>query len=93
MKSNLDNTNVKDCVNLFDDPQDNINHPHHYNSSRAKCSACEKQIECIDIVRHLEFNIGNAIKYLWRYKEKNGKEDLKKAIWYINDEINKYINE
>lgn len=66
---------------------DNVNHPKHYTSSKAQCSGCERTIECIDVVRHLEFNIGNAIKYLWRYKDKNGSEDLKKAIWYINDQL------
>jgi len=66
---------------------DNVNHPSHYTQGEAICSGCEKFIECIDVTRHLSFNIGNAIKYLWRYKLKNGKEDLQKAIWYINDEI------
>lgn len=68
---------------------DNVNHPPHYTSSNAKCPKCSHIIECIDITRHLNFNIGNAIKYIWRYPMKNGKEDLQKAIWYINDEINK----
>ena len=70
-------------------PVDNVNHPPHYTSLKAMCSGCEKTIECIDVTRHLSFNIGNAIKYLWRYKDKNGIEDLQKAIWYINDEIEK----
>ena len=69
---------------------DNVNHPPHYTNSSAVCSQCKYPIECIDITRHLDFNIGNAIKYLWRYKDKNGAEDLRKAIWYINDEISKY---
>ena len=59
---------------------DLVNHPRHYNSSPAHCSACHHEIECIDITRHMEFNIGNAMKYLWRYKHKGGIEDLKKAI-------------
>lgn len=66
----------------------NVDHPSHYNSSPAKCE-CGKTLECIDVVRHESFNIGNAIKYLWRYKFKNGIEDLNKALWYINDEIKK----
>ena len=66
---------------------DNVNHPSHYTSSTAYCPGCERRIECIDVTRHMSFNIGNAMKYLWRYKMKNGKEDLEKAIWYINDEI------
>jgi hypothetical protein len=68
---------------------DNVNHPSHYTTSEAHCSACNKPIECIDVTRHMGFNIGNAVKYLWRYKMKGGSEDLRKAIWYINDEINK----
>ena len=68
---------------------DNVNHPSHYNSHPSG-------IECIEIARHHNFNIGNTIKYLWRAglkseegMEDNDKkiEDLNKAIWYINDEI------
>lgn len=63
---------------------DNVNHPKHYNSHPSG-------IECIEIVRHHDFNIGNAIKYLWRAGLKGGEdklvEDLEKAIFYINDEI------
>jgi hypothetical protein len=65
---------------------DSVNHPKHYNNSKAECE-CGRQIECIEVTRHLNFNIGNAIKYLWRYKDKNGVEDLQKAIWYIQDQI------
>lgn len=66
---------------------DNVNHPPHYNSSDAQCE-CGRRIECIDVTRHLSFNIGNAIKYLWRCEHKGSKlEDLKKARWYIEDQI------
>lgn len=45
-------------------------------------------IECIEVTRHMNFNVGNAIKYLWRYMDKNDPiENLKKAQWYIDDEI------
>jgi hypothetical protein len=72
---------------------DKINHPSHYNSGNARCS-CGRRIECIDITRHLNFNIGNAIKYLWRAEHKGARlEDLKKAAWYINDEIQKITHE
>ena len=59
-------------------------------------------VECIDITRHYCFSIGNAIKYLWRagLKKEQGLddkqkeiEDLKKAIWYINDRIKQLENE
>ena len=68
---------------------DNVNHPIHYTSHPSG-------IECIEVVRHYCFSIGNAIKYLWRagLKKEQGIdeidkeiEDLKKAIWYINDRI------
>jgi len=46
-------------------------------------------IECIEITRLLPFNRGNAIKYLWRLGQKDeSQQELKKAIWYLNDEIN-----
>lgn len=60
---------------------DNVNHPPHY-------TAHPSGVECIEITEHLCFNIGNAIKYLWRCGSKiNAIEDLKKAAWYINREI------
>lgn len=68
----------------------NINHPHHYTNAAAKCSSCAQLIECIDVTRHMNFNLGNAIKYIWRCDLKNNPiDDLKKAIWYLQDEIKK----
>ena len=67
---------------------DNINHPPHYNSSKAICE-CGRKIECIDVTRHFGFNLGNALKYIWRNEHKNGAEDIKKAIWYLNDYLKK----
>jgi hypothetical protein len=71
---------------------DNINHPKHYNNSPAHCE-CGRRIECIDITRHMGFNLGNAVKYIWRYADKNGLEDLKKAAWYLNDLIKEHEKE
>lgn len=68
-----------------------VEHPNHYTWLKKLCG-----IEVIDITRHLNFNIGNVIKYCLRagHKSENGIsdkdkqiEDLKKAAWYINDEI------
>jgi hypothetical protein len=64
---------------------DMVNNPPHYTSDPSG-------IECIEVTRHRNFNIGNAIKYLWRAGIKDDSrqiEDLKKAIFYINDEINR----
>ena len=65
--------------------KDMVNHPPHYTSDPSG-------IECIQITRHRNFNVGNAIKYLWRAGIKDDAkqiEDLKKAVFYINDEINR----
>jgi hypothetical protein len=70
--------------------EDNVNHPRHYTSSESVCSSCGHSIECIDVVRHMGFNVGNIVKYLWRFKDKNGLEDLKKARWYLEDLINQF---
>lgn len=76
------------------DQNDMINHPKHYTSSPAKCSSCGGQIECIDITEHMGFNLGNATKYVWRCDlKKDAIEDLKKAAWYINREIEKRMKE
>jgi len=68
---------------------DNVNHPAHYMSSNAQCD-CGRFIECIDVTRHMNFNIGNAVKYIWRADHKGNKiEDIQKAIWYLQDELKK----
>ena len=68
---------------------DIINHPAHYTGVIA-------EIECIDIARHLNFQLGNAFKYVWRAGKKGGKgkeiEDLKKALWYLEDSIKNGYN-
>ena len=64
---------------------DQVNHPIHYTTDPSG-------VEAIEITRHRNFNIGNAFKYLWRAGIKNEQthiEDLKKAIFYIQDEINR----
>ena len=68
--------------------KEQVNHPDYYNKHPSG-------VECIDIVRHFNFNLGNAIKYVWRagLKTKDKIKDLEKANWYINDEINRLLNE
>ena len=69
---------------------DIINHPAHYTGVTA-------EIECIDIARHLNFQLGNAFKYIWRAGKKGGRgkeiEDLKKALWYLEDSIQNGYND
>ena len=68
---------------------DQVNHPAHYTSHPAKCS-CGSGIECIQITEHMGFNLGNALKYIWRCDLKlDAIEDLRKAKWYIEREIAK----
>jgi len=65
--------------------KEKVNHPEHYNSHPSG-------VECIQIVEHYNFNVGNAIKYLWRAglkDESTNLEDLKKADWYIQREIDR----
>jgi hypothetical protein len=72
---------------------DLINNPPHYNRASSKCSQCSTRIECIDVTRHLNFNLGNAIKYIWRADYKDNKvKDLQKAVWYLQDEIKRVDN-
>lgn len=73
------------------DGHDPVNHPIHYTNGDYKCTHCGSPIECIDITSHCSFTIGSAIKYLWRFKHKNGIEDLQKAVWYIQHEIDSLI--
>ena len=64
-------------------PEDVVNHPTHYTSHPSG-------IECIQITEHMGFNLGNALKYIWRADLKNGAiEDLQKAVWYIERELAK----
>lgn len=68
---------------------DPVNHPTHYTNHPAKCF-CGKGIECIQITEHMGFNLGNAVKYIWRCDlKKDAIEDLKKAVWYLQREIAK----
>lgn len=60
-----------------------VNHPQHYNAGK---------VECIDALEAATINLtgiqafctANAIKYLWRWKQKGGVEDLRKARWYLD---------
>lgn len=72
-----------------------VNHPKHYNSHPSG-------VECIDIVRYYNFNVGNVFKYLWRHGLKHEQgvsdrqkaiEDLRKAQFYLNDEIDRLEHE
>jgi len=78
---------IKDLINFETDSvkeSDMVNHPPHYN---------ESSIECIDAIKaatgdgYKYYIQGNLIKYMWRYENKNGIEDLEKAQWYLTSLI------
>ena len=60
-----------------------VNSPKHYTSHPSG-------VECIQITEHMNFCLGNAIKYIWRASLKGGREDLEKARWYIDRELKKF---
>lgn len=77
--------------NSIQSKEDKVNHPSHYTWLKEKCG-----IEVIDITRHLDFDSGNAVKYILRagHKSEEGYsskekqiEDFKKAIFYLNDKV------
>jgi len=80
-------TKFAEAASLLDvmpeeDGDDMVNSPSHYNFAG---------VECIDAIRAATgeegfsyYLQGNIMKYLWRYKYKNGVEDLRKAQWYLN---------
>lgn len=55
-----------------------VNHPYHYNTHPSG-------VECIEVVRLCSYNMGNAIKYVWRHEDKDGPRDLSKARWSLQD--------
>lgn len=60
---------------------DPVNHPQHYTGHPSG-------VECIQITEHMNFCLGNAIKYIWRCGQKGDAiEDLRKAVFYIEREI------
>jgi hypothetical protein len=60
---------------------DNVNNPKHYNSHPSG-------IQAIQVTEHMNFCLGNAVKYILRCDYKHDAiEDLEKAVWYINREI------
>lgn len=65
----------------YNDP---VEHPAHYTQHPSG-------VECIQITEHMSFNLGNAVKYIWRadLKHNDPTEDLEKALWYIKRELSR----
>jgi hypothetical protein len=62
--------------------KEKVNHPSHYNQGGVECIDVMIETQGIDAVKN--FCVCNAFKYLWRHNQKNGIEDLKKSLWYID---------
>jgi hypothetical protein len=74
----IEQGNITATVQTIGDP---VNHPSHYTSHPSG-------VEVIQITEHMNFCLGNAIKYILRADHKGNQiQDLKKAVWYINREI------
>ena len=58
-----------------------VDHPDHYNQGSIECIEALKA--CMTPEEYHGFCSGNVIKYVWRYRNKNGTKDLKKAKWYL----------
>lgn len=72
--------------------KDMVNHPPHYTGGEIECiDAIEEAIK--DLKGSEAWNTGNVIKYSWRWKNKNGVEDLQKARFYLNRLITQLSSE
>jgi hypothetical protein len=82
--SGIQDTSESLTARVFNPPDhDPVHHPKHY-------TAHPSGVECIEITRHMNFNLGNVVKYVWRSGLKDEApsiQDLEKAAWYLNDEI------
>lgn len=89
MKARLEQEEIrmKQANKQTDNVVDMVNSPPHYN---------QQGIECIDAIQAAtdegfqHYLQGNIVKYIWRYRYKNGKQDLEKAAWYLNKLIETY---
>ena len=61
---------------------DNVNHPSHYETGKFEC--IDVMLETQGLAATQAFCVCNAFKYLYRHQKKNGLEDIKKALWYLN---------
>lgn len=77
---------------MYESTDNMVSHPQHYMS--------ENGVECIDAIAAATEGLsgmdavdtGQVIKYMWRWKKKNGLQDLEKAMWYLHDLIERKRN-
>lgn len=68
---------------------DNVNHPEHYTSGKVECIDAMTEVFGVEAVKY--FCLCNAFKYHWRHTQKNGQEDIAKAVWYM-DKYRELVN-
>lgn len=73
---------IEENAQVEEEAPDNVNHPSHYETGKFECIDVMIETQGIEAVK--AFCICNAFKYIYRHKNKNGVEDVKKAIWYLN---------
>ena len=62
--------------------EDIVNHPNHYETGTIECF--DVIVESQGIIAAMDFCACNALKYIYRHRRKNGREDMEKAQWYIS---------
>ena len=74
-------------------PKEEINHPERYAGGKYEC--IDVMIDVFGVEATKKFCLLNAFKYIWRQEHKNGVEDIKKSVWYLNKytELSENINE
>ena len=75
-------TDVARNYGILFDRKESVNQPTHYNQGKYECIDVMEEVFGEYALKH--FCILNAFKYIWRTGEKNGNEDISKAIWYLN---------
>lgn len=90
----------REALKRFDDAAttgeqpDMVKSPSHYTSLPARCSGCDKPIECIDVTKHMNFSLGSIVKYAWRIWHKGDPvETLGKIIQYAEFERDRILAE
>ncbi len=76
------------CATKSDYSEDLVNHPSHYTKGDIECiDAIKASMDEKEFIGYLK---GNALKYLWRYEDKGGVQDLFKCLWYLNKLISQF---
>jgi hypothetical protein len=78
-----------EAISIANPPEQEVNDLARYKDTinPAHYKAHPSGIECIQITEHMSFCLGNAVKYIWRADMKGGRNDLEKAIWYLQREL------